>query len=325
VTLPPTATRASPAEHLRAAAGLLSVRLAGTGIGLPAITLRVAVANNTQPSVTNVTSVSGGGAAQAAAGTDPTTIGQLPALVVTGYPSAGGIRYAPFTRGGHGAGTYTVTVANDGYAATSAPVTFRAGLPAGLTAESITGGSGWSCSLSTATCTTKPGVHLAAGEQDQITVVVAVSTDAPPSADTLLAASGGGAPPAAAIDEKQRLQHRQQCGGVHCAHVHRPPNLSLILSAPALQVPDFAGHGGGEVHVEGLREDREADQHVGQFPAEGIVAELAVLVRALVAERPRTSAWSSPTSSPSLTAWRARRTRGSSLCRGRAGTSWRCA
>jgi exo-1,4-beta-D-glucosaminidase len=201
VTLPPTATRRPPPNtYVPRPACSRSGSLA-PGSGYPPITLRVAVANNTQPSVTNVTSVSGGGAAQAAAGTDPTTIGQLPALVVTGYPSAGGIRYAPFTRGRHGAGAYTVTVANDGYAATSAPVTFRAGLPAGLTAESITGGSGWSCSLSTATCTTKPGVHLAAGEQDQITVVVAVPTDAPSSADTLLAASGGGAPPAAAIDE----------------------------------------------------------------------------------------------------------------------------
>src|SRR6185437_14124702 len=117
------------------------------------ITLRVAVANNTQPAVTNAAAVSGGGVAQADTETDPTTIGQLPALVVTGYPSAGGIAYAPFTAGHRGADTYTITVANDGYAATSGPVTFRADLPAGLTPESITGGSDWSCTLADATCT----------------------------------------------------------------------------------------------------------------------------------------------------------------------------
>ena len=44
-------------------------------------------------------------------------------------------------------------------------------------------------------------MHLAAGEQDQITLAVAVSAGAPPSADTLLLASGGGAVPAAALDE----------------------------------------------------------------------------------------------------------------------------
>ena len=90
---------------------------------------------------------------------------------------------------------------NDGYAATSGPVTFTADVPAGLTPVSITAGGGWSCALATATCTTKDGVRLAAGEQDVITLVVAVSPDAPPSAETLLRASGGGEIPAAAIDE----------------------------------------------------------------------------------------------------------------------------
>jgi uncharacterized repeat protein (TIGR01451 family) len=171
------------------------------GSAYPPITLRVAVANNTQPAVTNTASVSGGGAAQSGTGTDPTTIGQLPALVTSGYPSAGGILYAPFTRGHSGANTYTIAVANDGYAATSAPVTLHADLPGGLTATSITAAGGWTCEVATLTCTTKPGVRLAAGEQDQITVNVAASDDAPPSAETLLTATGGGTVPAAAIDE----------------------------------------------------------------------------------------------------------------------------
>jgi uncharacterized repeat protein (TIGR01451 family) len=171
------------------------------GSAYPPITLDVAVANNTQPSVTNTAAVSGGGASQAGTGSDPTTIRQVPALVVTGYPSAGGIVYAPFTRGRHGADTYHITVANDGYAATSGPVTFSADLPPGLTAESITAGSGWSCTLATVSCTTNGGASLAAGEQDQITLQVAVSGDAPPSVDTFLQASGGGEVPAAAIDE----------------------------------------------------------------------------------------------------------------------------
>jgi uncharacterized repeat protein (TIGR01451 family) len=197
--LPPTASGA-PNTYVPQPACHRSGTLA-PGSAFPPITLRVAVANNTQPFVTNSVSVSGGGAAKVGTGTDRTTIGQLPVLAVTGYSSAHGIPYAPFTRSQQGAGTYTITVANDGYAPTSQPVTFRADLPAGLTPESITAGSGWSCTLATATCTTNTGVRLAAGQQEQITLEVAVSVNAPSSVETLLQASGGGEVPAAAIDE----------------------------------------------------------------------------------------------------------------------------
>ena len=202
VTLPPTGSgrNAPPNTYEPQPACSRSDALA-PGSTYPPITLRVAVADDTQPAVANAVAVAGGGAAAVATGTDPTTIGQLPALAVTGYPSAGGILYAPFARGHAGANTYTVTVANDGYAATSAPVTFQADLAAGLTVESITAGRGWSCTAATVTCTTGAGVHLAAGEQDQITLAVTVSACAPPSADTLLLVSGGGAVPAAALDE----------------------------------------------------------------------------------------------------------------------------
>jgi exo-1,4-beta-D-glucosaminidase len=197
--LPPTASGA-PNTYVPQPACHRSGTLA-PGSAFPPITLRVAVANNTQPFVTNTVSVSGGGAAKVGTGTDRTTIGQLPVLAVTGYSSAHGIPYAPFTRSQQGAGTYTITVANDGYAPTSQPVTFRADLPAGLTPESITAGSDWSCTLATATCTTNAGVRLAAGQQEQITLEVAVSVNAPSSVETLLQASGGGEVPAAAIDE----------------------------------------------------------------------------------------------------------------------------
>jgi exo-1,4-beta-D-glucosaminidase len=201
-TLPPTSSgRNAPPNTYEPQPSCQRSDSLAPGSAYPPITLRVAVANNTQPSVTSTVTATGGGAAQPGTGTDPTIIGQLPALVTSGYPSAGGVLYAPFARGQHGADSYTISVANDGYAATSDPVTFRADLPAGLTAESITAGGGWSCTLATATCTTKAGVHLAAGEQDQVTLRVAVSAGAPASAEVLLEASGGGAVPAAGIDE----------------------------------------------------------------------------------------------------------------------------
>jgi exo-1,4-beta-D-glucosaminidase len=201
-TLPPTSTsrRSTPPNTYVPQPTCYRLDSLAPGSAYPPITLRVAVANNTQASVSNAAAVSGGGAAQPGTGTEPTAIGQLPALAVSAYPSAGGVPYAPFTTGRHG-GTYVITVANDGYAATSGPVTFTADVPAGLTPASITAGSGWSCTLATATCTTNDGVRLTAGEQDVITLVVAVSADAPPSAQTLLEASGGGEIPAAAIDE----------------------------------------------------------------------------------------------------------------------------
>jgi uncharacterized repeat protein (TIGR01451 family) len=168
------------------------------GASYPAITLEVAVADNTQPSVTNTVAVSGGGASGIAAGTDPTTVRQLPALAVFSYPSAGGVPYAPFTPGS--GDVYHVTVANDGYAATSGPVSFGADLPAGLTPVSATAPPGWSCTVPAATCETGSGVSLAAGEQAQITIRVAVAGDAPPDVQALLQASGGGEVPPAGLD-----------------------------------------------------------------------------------------------------------------------------
>jgi hypothetical protein len=169
------------------------------GTSYPPITLLVAVADNAQPLVTNTVAVSGGGASRVTTGTDPTTVRQLPALAVSSYPSADGVPYAPFTAGGRG-NVYHVTVANDGYASTSGPVTFTADLPPGLVPVSVSAPSGWSCTVSTATCVTGRGVRLAAGEQAQITVGVAVAADAPLSAQALLQASGGGEIPAAGLD-----------------------------------------------------------------------------------------------------------------------------
>src|SRR5262249_28083273 len=90
--------------------------------------------------------------------------------------------------------------ANNGFGPTSGPVTLGIDLPAGLTAVSESG-SGWSCSLTTATCRTNPGVVLAAGAQSQITLTVSVAADASPSAQTLMHVTGGGEISAPEIDQ----------------------------------------------------------------------------------------------------------------------------
>ena len=162
------------------------------------ITLDVAVADNTQPSVSNQVTVTGGNSAGASAA-DSTTVRQLPQLTVSSDNSGGGVPFGPFLRGtGHG-DTYQITVANDGYAATAGTVTFAADLPAGVQAVSMSG-SGWSCSVAMVSCRTNGGT-LAAGQQDLITLTVMVSAAAPPDLQTLLQASGGGEIPAAGLDQ----------------------------------------------------------------------------------------------------------------------------
>jgi exo-1,4-beta-D-glucosaminidase len=172
------------------------------GDSYPPVTLTVAVANNAQHSVTNTVSVSGGGTGgSAATGTDATTIQQLPALAVTTIGTADGVPYAPFAQGDGAAAkdAYNITVANNGFAATSGTVTVTVSLPAGLTALSLSG-PGWSCQRATTTCTRSQGAALAAGEHASIVLAVSVSRDAPQSVPVLIQASGGGEVGAASLD-----------------------------------------------------------------------------------------------------------------------------
>ena len=171
------------------------------GASYPPITLTVAVANDTEPAVTNAVAVSGGGAPDAAA-TDRTAVTPLPQLAVTSFASAGGVPYAPFGQGdGASSGdAYHITVANDGFAATSGTLRLAVDLPAGLSALSMSG-PGWSCQTASASCSTGSGVTLAAGAQSSVTLKVGVSGNAPSSLQTFMQASGGGAVAAAGLDE----------------------------------------------------------------------------------------------------------------------------
>jgi hypothetical protein len=121
---------------------------------------------------------------------------------VTSFTSAGGVPYAPFGQG-NGASSgdiYHITVANDGFAATSGTLRLAVDLPAGLSALSMSG-PGWSCQTASASCSTGSGVTLAAGAQSSITLKVGVSGNAPSSLQTFMQASGGGAVAAAGLDQ----------------------------------------------------------------------------------------------------------------------------
>ena len=151
----------------------------------PAITLTVNVAADAPASVTNTATVSGGGETNAANDTasDPTSITQHPDLAVA-KTHAGN-----FAQGQTGA-VYTITVSNAGTGSTSGTVTLLDTLPGKLAATAIRG-TGWSCTLSTLTCTRSD--TLAAGAAyPAITLTVNVAADAPASVINSATVSGGG-------------------------------------------------------------------------------------------------------------------------------------
>jgi uncharacterized repeat protein (TIGR01451 family) len=145
----------------------------------------VTVANNAAASVTNSVAVSGGGQPNTTndTDTDPTTVVQLPDLTINKSHTGN------FTQGQVGA-TYSLTVTNSGFAATSGTVTVTDTLPAGLTATAISG-TGWTCVLGTLTCTRSNALAVSAS-YPVITVTVNVANNAAVSVTNTGDVSGGG-------------------------------------------------------------------------------------------------------------------------------------
>ena len=189
VTLPTPANLFEPLNACARADAL------APGASYPPITLTVAVADGARPELSNTVTVDGGGPTPASmTATERTPIEQRPDLSVTASSTGRGTPFAPFVRG-DGADqhdSYTITVVNAGFAATSGTVTLAVDLPAGLTPVAMSGGDRWACALATATCATRPGVALPEGGQETITLQVAVSGSAPRSLLTSTQVSGGG-------------------------------------------------------------------------------------------------------------------------------------
>jgi len=164
-----------------------------SGGAYAAITLTVNVSGTAPATVTNTARVSGGGeppgnpaltANDAAA--DVTAITGQPELTIT-KTHAGN-----FTVGVNG--VYTLTVTNNGRAATAGTVTVTDNLPAGLTFVSGTG-VGWSCSAvgQLVTCTSATSI-AASGGTSAITLTAGVGAAAAPSVTNSASVSGGGEP-----------------------------------------------------------------------------------------------------------------------------------
>jgi len=151
----------------------------------PSITLTVNVASNAATSVTNMVAVAGGGETNTAndTATDPTTV-VVPADMTVLSSHSGS-----FSQGQAGA-TYTLTATNSGSGPTVGTVSVVDTLPASLTATAMSG-TGWTCTVATATCT-RSDVLAPAASYQPITLTVTVANNAPTSVTNTVTVSGGG-------------------------------------------------------------------------------------------------------------------------------------
>src|SRR5258705_89543 len=157
------------------------------GASYPAITLTVNVSSSAPASVTNTAAVSGGGETNTAndSASNPTTINPPPPPDLTLTKTHVG----NFTQGQTGA-TYTLSASNGGTGATTGTGTVIDTLPASLTATAMSG-TGWSCTVATATCTRSDALSAGAS-YPAITLTVTVAITAPASVTNTAAVSGGG-------------------------------------------------------------------------------------------------------------------------------------
>jgi len=155
------------------------------GASYPVITLTVNVASNSPATVTNTSTVAGGGETNTANDTasDTTTVNSPPDLTIAKSHTGN------FVQGQAGA-TYRITVTNSGSTPTSGTVTVVDTLPSGLSATAMSG-TNWSCTLTTRTCTRSDA--LAAGASySVITLTVTVASNAPGAVTNTVSVSGGG-------------------------------------------------------------------------------------------------------------------------------------
>jgi uncharacterized repeat protein (TIGR01451 family) len=158
------------------------------GSSFPALTLTVSVAENAPASVTNMVTASGGGAANTASASDPTTITQLADLTIS-KSHAGNFKQ------GDGADTYTLTVSNIGSEPTTGTVTVSDTLPSGLTPTAADEGviNGWTVSTDGQTVTATRDDELdGGGSYPVLTITVSVAAGAPANVINTATVAGGG-------------------------------------------------------------------------------------------------------------------------------------
>jgi uncharacterized repeat protein (TIGR01451 family) len=116
--------------------------------------------------------------------------GTVSPAVIPAPDLAIGLTHAGSFTQGDPSRTYTITVTNNGTAATAGAAHVADTLPFGLTAISLSG-SGWTTDLDTLTCTRSDALAPGVG-YPPITLTVAVATNAPTSVTNTATVSGGG-------------------------------------------------------------------------------------------------------------------------------------
>jgi uncharacterized repeat protein (TIGR01451 family)/uncharacterized repeat protein (TIGR02543 family) len=156
------------------------------GAHYPLITVTVDVAFDAPASLTNDASVAGGGETNTANDDASDVTAITPAAILPDLTIAKS-HTGDFVQGG--IGTYKLDVSNVGSDASSGTVTVTDNPPASLTITDMSG-TGWSCTVATATCTRSDA--LAAGDSyPTITVTVGVDGNAPTSVTNEADVSGG--------------------------------------------------------------------------------------------------------------------------------------
>jgi uncharacterized repeat protein (TIGR01451 family) len=153
----------------------------------PPITLTVNVADNAAGRLFNSATVAGGGESNAEndGASDLTTIIQLGPDPTVATTHAG-----TFTQGQ--TGTYNISVTNVGLSPLdSSPVTATDTLPAGLTANTVSG-AGWSCVVGPPVKCTRTDALASNASYPAITLTVNVAKNAPSSVVNTVSVSGGG-------------------------------------------------------------------------------------------------------------------------------------
>ena len=165
---------------------------AGAATGAAAFTV-TATAPGSAGTITNYAAVDAtGGSSPATPGSSCTTTSCASASTTVQTPPDLTIAMShtgSFQQGQTGA-TYTVTASNVGSAQTSGTVTVSISLPAGLSATAL-GGTGWTCTLATRTCTRADALAGGFG-YPAITLTVDVGSSAATPLTPSATVSGGG-------------------------------------------------------------------------------------------------------------------------------------
>jgi len=168
-----------------------------------AITVTVLPLAGASPSVNNSAAVSGGGEPVANSSNNSSTITTAVCANGTGCPDLQLVKSGPASFTVPVNGTYVLSAKNTGGYATVAAYTITDPLPNGMTIATVPSGTGWTCTPNApdnvvggtrVVCSSNTVIAAGGTNPNSISVTVAVTNNAVPSAVNIASISGGGEP-----------------------------------------------------------------------------------------------------------------------------------